>query len=122
MTEFNAEKFAAAICGAGTCFCGYNCRHANKAPNAIPLIGSNVTCPLARFNAKPDTRNFWERLEANDVVNITENDCWTFCAEHCEHAEVSADGTIRLKDFDDVCIDCPVQQARESLSESAAES
>lgn len=122
MPKIDANKIAAIICGRGECVCGYDCGHANKVPHSIPLIGTNPTCPLARFHVEPDTRSFWERVSAGDTVSVTFNDCWTFCAEHCEHAEVRADGDIVLKDFETVCIDCPVHQAREAISESEAES
>lgn len=121
MTKTNAEKLAAVVCGRGECVCAYDCGHANKSPHQPPLIGTNTTCPLARFHITPDTRSFWECVSAGDITKVTLRDLWDFCAEHCEHAEVSADGTITLKDFDTVCIDCPIHCARETVSENEAE-
>lgn len=109
------EKIASLICGRGRCFCGYDCGHPNKfAP--LPLIGTGTVCPLEKFNCQVDKRSPFE-IPAGD--NLTIDDCWTFCAQ-CEHAEVQADGSVFLKDFESHCLDCPVKAAFDGLTESAA--
>lgn len=122
MKARTAKEFASAVCGNGPCVCGYDCGHSNKIESAtLPLVGKETVCPLAKYHVKQDSRTFYERMRAGDVFEITEKDCWNFCAKHCEHAEVSTtngEATIHLKDFDSACIDCPVQMARESLIEA----
>ncbi len=117
MAKKSLKKIANLICGCGECFCGYDCGHSNKVKKPLPLIGQGTVCPLAKYNSPVDTRPFWEHTKEDQ---LTENDCWRFC-EKCEHAEIQADGTIHLKDFDTHCIDCPVHAVRDNLVECAAE-
>ena len=78
--------------------------------------GTGTVCPLAKFNCQVDKRSPFE-IPAEE--NLTIDDCWTFCAQ-CEHAEVQADGSVFLKDFETHCLDCPVKAALDGLTESAA--
>lgn len=118
------EQFASIICGCGQCLCAYDCGHRNKPDfvRELNLMGKETTCPLAKYHVKPDPRTFWERLESGDTTEVTVADCWNFCANHCEHAVTEANGTTRLADYETVCIDCPVNMARESISLSESES
>lgn len=119
MSKKTREQVAKLICGNGECFCSYDCGHSNKAPAAsrLPLIGTETECPLARFHVTPDTRPWYERL---GEARLTLEDCWDFCSG-CEHASVDEDGTINLKDFNTVCIDCPVKAVMDNISEGDAE-
>lgn len=118
-----AQEFAKAVCGQGQCVCAYDCGHSNKPEfvQSLHLLGKETTCPLAKYNVIPDTRSFWERMMAGEAVKLSVDDCWQFCSKHCEHAETSEDGIVRLKNYESVCIDCPVNMVRETLSENAAE-
>lgn len=113
------EQIAALVCGSGECFATYDCGHSNKAPAAahLFLIGTGTVCPLAKYNVVPDTRPWYECM---GEPQLTLEDCWQFCAQ-CEHGEVLEDGTIRLKDFDAICLDCPVKSAMDAISEAEAE-
>lgn len=124
MAYAKTEKQIAELICTADCFCGYNCGRPNKAPAAIqlPLIGKGTECPLAKYGIMPEHR---KRMELADIADkrkiLTVDDCWNFCSEACDHAVVEGDGTIRLKDYDEVCLDCPVNAARENLQEQAAE-
>lgn len=120
------DRIAELICGSGQCICSYKCGHSNKAPIAekLPLIGTNTVCPLARYNVEPDTRP-WYSLSVEEMRDrqLTEDDCWRFCGS-CPHSErVERDGEeyIHLKDFETVCIDCPVKAVLDNISEGMAE-
>lgn len=41
------------ICGSGQCICGFDCGHSNKAPAALPKVGTETVCPLARYEVEP---------------------------------------------------------------------
>ena len=41
------------ICGTGQCICGFDCGHSNKAPTALPKVGTETVCPLARYEVEP---------------------------------------------------------------------
>ena len=119
-----AQEFAKVVCGRGQCVCAYDCGHANKSKLAqgLHLLGKETTCPLAKYNVIPDTRSFWERMMAGEAVKLSVNDCWQFCSKYCKHAETSEKGTVHLNDYEEVCVDCPVNMARESISLGDAES
>ena len=109
------ERIAELICDSGQCICAYKCGHSNKAP---------IAERLSHFNVEPDTRP-WYSLSVEEMRNsqLTEDDCWRFC-DSCPHSErVERDGEeyIHLKDFETVCIDCPVKAVLDNISEGMAE-
>ena len=115
-----AKKVAQMVCGRGECLCGhYNCGHSNT-QNIMPMIGTNTTCPLARYNATPDSRPWYECLGEEQV---TLDGLFAICA-CCEGATVTQDANemvIHHNDLEHTCLDCPVHMARESIYENMAE-
>lgn len=88
----------------------------------IPKCGPVPVCPLTQFEAEENTdkRTWFERLLTNDLPEITVDDTWRVCSK-CKYAKVTKDG-ISINDcLFDVCLDCPVFQAREALEENEAE-
>lgn len=120
MEEFkDRELIAQLICGRGQCYCAYDCGHSNKPSKDKlgPFIGTETVCPLAKFHVTPDTRPWYELL---GEPSLTQQDCWNFCAQ-CDHASVSEDGTVTLKDFETACLDCPVKAVLDNIQECEAE-
>lgn len=113
------ELIAQLICGRGQCYCAYDCGHSNKPSKDKlgPFIGTETVCPLAKFHVTPDTRPWYELL---GEPSLTQQDCWNFCAQ-CDHASVSEDGTVTLKDFETACLDCPVKAVLDNIQECEAE-
>lgn len=120
------ERIAELICGGGECICGYPCGHTNKpaAENLPPLLGVSTTCPLAHHNVQPDARP-WNTMTHEERAEryITVDDCWRYCdsCPHSDHMMQRGKEVIHLKDFDTVCIDCPVWQEMDTLYEQQAE-
>lgn len=120
------ERIAELICGSGQCICSYKCGHANKAPIAerLSLIGTNTVCPLSHFNVEPDPRP-WHSIPAAEMRErrLTVDDCWRFCdsCPHSERIDQEGEEIINLKDFETVCIDCPVKAVLDNISEGMAE-
>lgn len=106
------------VCGYGTCFCGYDCGHTNKAPRVVPIMGTETMCPLAEFHVEPDGRSYFDRAPEENALSL--EDLWEVCYA-CPHATVSGD-LVTLTDFSIVCLDCPIQAVRETLNECEAES
>lgn len=54
---------------------------------------------------------------------LTVDDCWRYCdsCPHSDHMMQRGKEVIHLKDFDTVCIDCPVWQEMDTLYEQQAE-
>ena len=82
-----------------------------------PFIGTETVCPLAKFHVTPVTRPWYELL---GEPSLTQQDCWNFCAQ-CDHASVSEDGTVTLKDLETACLDCPVKAVLDNIQECEAE-
>lgn len=64
-----------------------------------------------------NTRPWYELL---GEPSLMQQDCWNFCAQ-CDHASVSEDGTVTLKDFETACLDCPVKAVLDNIQECEAE-
>lgn len=111
------KSIAKKVCGYGQCFCGYDCGHTNRSPYSPKLIGTNHVCPLARYEVEPDDRGFFARSAEENSLTLA--DLWTFCA-CCEHGELQGDN-VAQKDFETVCIDCPVKAVIDTITENEAE-
>lgn len=118
--EGNAKKTAQMVCGRGQCLCGYyNCGHTNTMTIA-PKLGTETICPLARYDAKVDTRPWYECLGEEQV---TLDGLFAICA-CCDGATVTQDAegmVATYKNLEGVCLDCPVHMARETIYENMAE-
>ncbi len=123
----NAKEEATRVCGLGQCYSCYDCGHTNKVARPFDKYGTGETCPLEKYLIEPDTRTFKERLEAGEWLSPEKELEYLFalCA-CCEHADViEKDGYYELsradETYDNYCIDCPTNQAREGIEECMAE-
>lgn len=76
------------ICGSGQCICGFDCGHSNKAPTALPKVGTEtVWCPHAKVESEEDGL---ERLTRIDFYEA----CLDCPVKACEDAmqEAEAEG------------------------------
>ncbi len=118
-----AKKFCRASCNSSYPTCE---RCQKNKMGKVPLIGSNTVCPLAGYGIPdwPEPTDFIERLKSNPTLD----DCFTVCVA-CEHSELRSDGDDECLElgcgndgeYESFCLDCPVNQAREALQETAAE-
>lgn len=106
------------ICGAGQCLCSFNCGHSNKAPAALPKIGAEAVCPLAKYEVEP------QPSPAEFGPLVTHDEIYALC-RMCHHAKVEPDddGLERLTriDFYEACLDCPVKACEDAMQEAEAE-
>ena len=106
------------ICGSGQCICGFDCGHSNKAPAALPKVGTETVCPLARYEVEPQP--------VSDPFGppVTQDEIYALC-RMCPHAKVESeeDGPERLTrvDFYEACLDCPVKACEDAMQEAEAE-
>lgn len=113
-----AISSAKKICGSGQCICGFDCGHSNKAPAALPKVGTETVCPLARYEVEPQP--------VSDPFGppVTQDEIYALC-RMCPHAKVESeeDGPERLTrvDFYEACLDCPVKACEDAMQEAEAE-
>lgn len=103
------------ICGFGICLRGYNCGHSNNAGSSASMRSAVTVCPLAEFNIQPDTRTFFERTPEEN--SLTMKDLREVCLA-CPHATSMAryiGQPINWVDFQEACVDCPIQVQKEIL-------
>lgn len=120
-THSLAISGARKICGYANCFQPYDCGHSNKRLGIVSRTGSELVCPLAKYNVTPDPRPAWER-PAGDT-RVTSEEIWALCEEcsHCEIVERNGELILTRKDFYTACLDCPVKAIEDSISECEAE-
>lgn len=83
----------------------------------LPQVGEDTECPLMQFEAK----NLPER-----TIRLDYWDTWDIC-EACKYSEIIEQINVDepmisiSKAFYTHCMDCPVKEIRDALSEAAAE-
>lgn len=117
--EEEGKKTAKAVCGSGQCLCSYyNCGHPNVV-GSLRQIGSDTTCPLAKYHAEVDTRPWWDP----SVERVTIDGLLAVCAL-CDNASVSQEGdeyVINRPNLTAHCLDCPIHLCIDNITECEAE-
>lgn len=88
-----------------------------------PRIGIDTTCPLMQFKAVEDAdeRPWPERpKDGSFAVSIPIGDTWLLC-ELCKYSECDGKYVSIENCFEAHCVDCPVRDIRDAITETEAE-
>lgn len=119
-TKKELQIAACKVCTSG-CIASFDCGKTKSTLGTIPLFGSNIVCPLAKFNVD-------HSKEKTDLIESLKNqptldDLYMLC-EFCEHRDTTNDTDDSFSKencFESYCIDCPVQSCIDNVLECIAE-
>lgn len=120
--KFFLKTAACKVC-TNECLASYDCgKEKTHMGRPLPLVGTNETCPLAKFDVEHQSRKSDKTgFILRDDPTLEE---LTALCEHCDFRNNSKDtgNEISLEScFFSHCIDCPVQSCRDGILECAAE-
>lgn len=121
-----AMSGATKLCNCDACFSPFPCERKkwhSRQDNfrSLTPIGKDTECRLKVYpvQEEKDKKPWYERKRTE--YEITYKELVAICAE-CPNAKLVGNDIVRTDDaYINHCLDCPVQQTRESMDEAAAE-